>query len=95
MECSGTAVMTPLDGFPTQNKVRSLDACPDEDFNESAKTEIARLQLTDHLAGREIACAKCRLVRPMHAYYRCRWCGVWYCLTCAGVHFGPDSTHSP
>jgi hypothetical protein len=74
---------------------RSVDACPDEDFNPEAKTEIARLQLTDHLAGLEIACAKCRLVRSMHAYYRCRWCSVWYCWTCAAAHFGADSKHLP
>jgi hypothetical protein len=66
----------------------SLSSPPDEDFNSERKTEISRRQLMDHLAGREIKCAKCSLVRAMHSFYRCRFCSVWYCPKCADAHFG-------
>jgi hypothetical protein len=65
----------------------------DVDFAPDIKTEIAKRQMEDHLQGREIACAMCRWERPMHTFYRCRYCGVWYCHSCALAHFGP--THSP
>lgn len=89
----------PSDGFPTVDdipvqpwaKVLSVDAPPDKDCDSGIKTTIARLQLTDHLGGREMACAKCRLVRPIQAFYRCRYCGVWYCGTCADAHFRLDA----
>jgi len=80
-------------GLAVSSESLSAGACPDEDFNSGAKTEIARLQMTDHLEGRQVACAFCRVTSPMHAFYRCRYCGVWYCPTCAAVHFGPDTTH--
>lgn len=61
---------------------------PDEDFNSERKTEIARCQLIDHLGGHEIKCASCDYTRALHSFYRCRFCGVWYCPKCALVHFG-------
>lgn len=71
----------------------STAAPPDQDHNAEVKTTIARMQLTDHLAGREVACGKCKIPRPMHSQYRCRWCGVWYCHACGAEHFKSDATH--
>lgn len=65
----------------------------DVDFDPAIKTEIAQRQMEDHLEGRQIACAMCRWERPMHTFYRCRYCGVWYCHSCALVHFAPSHAH--
>jgi hypothetical protein len=35
-------------------------------------------------------CAECgRKIRIFYAY-RCRWCGFYFCPSCASDHFGPD-----
>jgi hypothetical protein len=67
-------------------------APPDEDFNSSVKTEIARRQMMDHMSGKVIACAKCRTLSELVSLYRCYYCGVWYCRPCAGKHF--ESKHN-
>lgn len=68
--------------------VRSRTAPADENHNPESKTIIMRLQIEDLLAGRRIACAKCKNCCHVMMLYRCRFCGVWYCAGCADVHFG-------
>lgn len=69
------------------NPLRSLNSVPDKNFDGIVKEQIHRHQLMDHQQYGEMACAKCRLVRAIEAFYRCRFCGVWYCGTCADAHF--------
>jgi hypothetical protein len=37
-------------------------------------------------------CAECGKRTPILSAYRCRWCGFWFCPSCADKHFGPDAT---
>ena len=37
-----------------------------------------------------LACAECGRQTPIFYAYRCRWCGFYFCPTCASHHFGPD-----
>ena len=33
-------------------------------------------------------CAECSIWHHYFDLFRCLYCGVWYCKTCAEVHFG-------
>lgn len=60
-----------------------LRRTPDEDSR-------GRLREQYRLAATEgaIRCADCGQVRAITLAYRCLYCGAWFCMACAEVHFG-------
>ena len=36
----------------------------------------------------KITCAGCQIQAPIRFLFRCLYCGIWYCKTCAEDHFG-------
>lgn len=38
-------------------------------------------------------CATCGYAHHVARFYRCRWCGVYFCNACSYDHFAPDATH--
>lgn len=54
--------------------------------------DILKLQLRDILAHKDTRCAKCRRVIKIWKAYKCFYCGLWFCHTCAGPHFEEGPT---
>jgi hypothetical protein len=51
------------------------------------KRALIRRQLDAVTGDSAIECA-CKRYFPAARMYRCLYCGVWFCATCAEVHFG-------
>lgn len=51
------------------------------------KKSLLREQWTEAVDQGKIHCA-CGQVRALVMAYRCLYCGAWFCVPCAEVHFG-------
>lgn len=51
------------------------------------KRTLIREQLDAIGTGTNLKCA-CGKNFPVVRMYRCLYCGVWFCVTCAELHFG-------
>ncbi|HEY6332797.1 MAG TPA: hypothetical protein VI756_25965 [Blastocatellia bacterium] len=50
---------------------------------------LVRSQLEAASSGEEVKC-KCGRVQPVWFLFRCFYCGVFFCTTCARAHFAKD-----
>lgn len=51
------------------------------------KREHLRAQLQCVKVGSPLVCS-CRQVIRLERAYKCLYCGLWFCVTCAEIHFG-------
>lgn len=50
--------------------------------------QIVRNQWDSATTGNIIQCGCCFRTRALTHAFRCLYCGVWFCFTCAEEHFG-------
>ena len=55
--------------------------------NEQKKSEL-RVQYLSAGDSCTIGCASCGLRRDLKLAFKCLYCGLWICFTCAEFHFG-------
>ena len=63
-----------------------------DDYCRRQKTDAERVvlckQWEDAVVLRTIDCAGCQRLRAVECAYRCLYCGGWFCVSCAEIHFG-------
>ena len=50
--------------------------------------QVIQEQIRDAMNGDEVTCPPCNRDLPLHALFRCLYCGTWFCQSCAEKHFG-------
>lgn len=48
----------------------------------------ASAQLMEAVHGDPVTCSCGKVSAPCYKLYRCYYCGVWFCDSCAAEHFG-------
>lgn len=63
--------------------VREVALPPRESSQQTMATQLKKI-----IAGRKFHCGHCANRIPVTFAYRCLYCGVWFCQSCAELHFG-------
>lgn len=52
------------------------------------KKYILQSQWQSATTHRMLCCGQCGRVRALELAFRCLYCGIWFCFSCAESHFG-------
>jgi hypothetical protein len=63
---------------------------PEAQARQDAR-EAFRLAAREHLA----ICPICGFKEDVARFYRCRWCGLYFCVRCSVEHFQPEALKAP
>jgi hypothetical protein len=59
-----------------------------ERTDNAEKRECLKRQYHNASNENYIVCPGCELKRALTMAFRCLYCGIWFCMTCAEKHFG-------